>query len=197
MELLNRDKRDGYVYDVAIKGLDANFWANVTGTPTVSSGKIRLNAAKMASYMLHEFADVEFLLTIPAAPTAGDVRQFGLKASSATTMGACYFDIAGTVFTAKVFDNQGNSKSVTITWNAAWTNAATLFRIVWEADRIQFWTGIVTAGIAAYTLNATIASPQDLGSVPYDIALPVLINNANADNMDLTYLAVRNAAGIV
>lgn len=196
MEKLNRDKRDGYVYDAAIKGLDANFWANITSAPTVSAGKLRFNAAKAASYILHEYGDVEFLLTVPAAPTSGDVRQFGLSGSSAKTFGAVYFDITGAVFSAKVYDNSGNSKSVTITWNASWTNVATLYRIIWDTDRVQFQVGIVTAGVVAYTIVATIAMPQDIGSVPY-VALPILINNGNADNMDLTYVVVRNAAGIV
>lgn len=195
MELIDRDKRDGYIYDVAIKGLDANFWANVTGTPTVATGKIRLNAATMASYILHEFPDIEFLLTIPAAPTSGDVRQFGLLISSSQAVGAAYFDITGTTFSAKVFDNAGNVTSKVITWDAGnWSNKAVLYRITQEADIIRFWTGVITAGVAAYTLQATIAAP--VSGLPSN-ALPILIKNGNSDNMDLTYVNVKRAAGIV
>jgi hypothetical protein len=190
-----KDKRDGYVYDVKIKGIDANFWANVTGTPTLSSGTIVLNATTISSFILHEFADVEFLLKVPVKPTSGDVRQWGLFGPTATTYGAIYFKVAGTVFTANVVDDQGNLTSKTLTWDDTdWTNVSTLFRIVCLPDRIQFWTGIVTAGVAAYTLQATIASP--ISGLPIT-ALPITIQNGNADNMVLSYLVVRNAAGIV
>ena len=189
-----KDKQDGYVYDVKIKGLDANFWANVIGTPTVSNGTIVFNVAEASSYILHEFSDIEFFVTVPAAPTSGDVRQIGLFAPTAKTFGAVWFDITGAVFSAKVADNSGNITSVTIPWVAGWTNTAVAYRIKWLPDGIQFLIGKVSGGVITYTLLATIASP--VSGLPYT-ALPITINNGNADNMSLAFIECRKSAGIV
>lgn len=194
MELLNRDKRDGYIYDCSIKGLDSNFWANVTGTPTVSTGKIRLNAATMASFILHEFADIEFGMNIPAVPTSGDSRRFGFFSPAAPNVGAAYFDITGTVFTANVLDASGNLKQVTLTFTAGWAATETIYRITFEKDIVRFWVGTLSANISTWILLTTIAAPQTGLSI---MPLPVYIKNGNSDNVDLTYMAVRQAAGIV
>ena len=189
MELLNLDKRDGYIYDPAIKGLDANFFAQLAGTTTVASSKLRYNAATNASFLEHEFGRIVYSLTIPVKPTAGDSRRWGLYAPGASAdMGAIYFDITGAVFTVVVIDSQGNSRSSTITWlDPTWTNTPIKFEIDWAPDRIQFW---VNGGIVA-----TFAQISTAG-IPF-IALPLYVKNGNADNMDLSYICVKRAAGIV
>src|ERR1700735_3287923 len=118
MELEHRDKRDSYVYDPVIKGLDTSFWSAVTGTATVSTGTLVLNAATLASFGLHEFVqEADFMLTIPAIPTSGDARRFGFVAPASFNIGAVYFDTTGTTFSANVYDNSGNHYTLPITWS--------------------------------------------------------------------------------
>ena len=188
MELLDRDKRDGYIYDPALKGLDAYFWKTITGTPaTTGSGtsvKIRLTSAEMASFIEHEYADAEFYVNVPVKPTAGDARHWGFKMVGATTPGAVYFDIAGTVFTVKSTDSFGNTESTTLTWvDGTYSAKEIVFRINWEPDGIFF-----------YISGAIVA--QHSTRIPSN-ALALDIKNGNADNMDTGMVVVKKAAGIV
>lgn len=186
MELINQDKRDGYIYDPIIKQYDTSFWKTTAGTPAISSNLLRFNAAGVASYIEHIYADFEIQLTVPAVPTSGDVRQWGFIAPATSKLGAAYFDITGTAFTAKVIDNQGTTTTKTLTWSAGYTATATVFRIRWEADQIFFYiANVVVASVSA----PTVIIPA--------FALPIRILNSNSDNMDMTYMAVRRAASIV
>jgi hypothetical protein len=192
MHLENRDKRDSLIYDPQIKGYDNTFWANVSGTPTIASSKIRYNAATSASFMLFEFVELlNFSITVPAAPTSGDSRRWGLLAPATGTVsaiGAVYFDITGAVFTVHVVDSAGNDQSQTITWSTGnWDGHAIVYGIAWEADRVQFWVnGSIVATFGAIS-NKTI---------PFT-ALPLYIKNGNSDNMDVGYVDVRGAAGMI
>src|SRR6185437_3121401 len=177
MELINRDKRDSLIYDPQIKGLDAAFWSQLTGTTTVSGGKLRYNNASSASFILFAFAEiVNFTVNVPAQPTSGDSRRWGLFAPATTKLGALYFDITGAVFTVHVVDSAGNDQSKTITWNnAAWSGNDIVFGIAWEPDRVQFWiNGAIVATFAIVSQN----------TIPYN-GLPLYIKNGNGDNMDV------------
>lgn len=189
MELITRDKRDGYVYDAIIKQYDSTFWKTTTGTPAMSGNVLRFTSAASVSYLLHIFADVEFNLNIPTAPTAGDARHWGLRNPATDGEGAVYFKIAGTAFTAEVVDSTGNTKSVTLTWSAGYTATATEYRIRWEADHIIFYiNGTIVATIGTFEM------PKN--SIPEN-PLALRVVNGNADNMDMAYVAVRRAASII
>ena len=190
MELLNRDKRDGYIYDPIIKGVDSNYWSQIAGTITVASNKLRFNAATGASFLLHEFVDqLDFIVNVPVKPTSGDSRRFGLYSPAGSSQqGAIYFDITDTAFTVVVIDSFGQSQTLTLTWDDTnWTAKDILFRIKWEPDIVQFWVDGSILGTFSTTSSA---------SIPF-VGLPIYIKNGNADNMDITYVAVRRAAGIV
>lgn len=192
MELLNRDKRDSYIYDSTIKGFDANFWKQIAGTTTIASNKMRLNAATQASFILHEFAFIDIKINVPAKPTAGDSRRWGLFAPSASgDQGAIYFDITGTAFTANVIDANGQTQTSTLTWNdGSWSATDIIFTIKWEPDIVQFWVN----GTILATFQVISASTAK--GIPF-IALPLYFKNGNSDNMDISYIAVQQAAGIV
>ena len=154
----------------------------------MSGNVLRFTSAKAGSYIQHIFADIEFLLNVPVKPTAGDVRQWGLVNPSSNNLGALYFDITGTAFTFKVVDNHGNTFSKTLTWtDATYSGVAIRFRIRWEQDQIVIFINEVKVA----TINGTI----DI-SIPTN-AYGILVNNGNADNMDLSYIGVRSAASIV
>lgn len=189
MQLENRDKRDSLIYDPQIKGFDASFWSQLSGTTTVASGKLRYNAASSASFILFEFADLfNFMVNVPVQPTSGDSRRWGLFSPATGNIGAMYFDITGAVFTVKVVDSSGNVQSKTITWNnAAWSANDIVYGIAWTPDRVQFWiNGAIVATFGILAGN----------TIPFT-ALPLYIKNGNADNMDVSYVDVRKAAGIV
>jgi hypothetical protein len=189
MQLENRDKRDSLIYDPQIKGFDSSFWSQLVGTTSVSSGKLRYNAASSASFILFEFGDLfNFMVNVPAQPTSGDSRRWGLFAPATTNIGAIYFDITGAVFTVHVIDSAGNDQSKTLTWNnAAWSGNSIVYGIAWTPDRVQFWiNGAIVATFGILSGNV----------IPFT-ALPLYIKNGNSDNMDVSYVDVRKAAGIV
>lgn len=187
MELIHQNKRDGYTYDCIIKGYDTTFWKATTGTPAVSTNYLRFTSAAASSYLQHIFADVEFKLNVPVKPTAGDARSWGLRNPSGDTLGAVYFDISATVFSLKVVDNSGTVTSTTLTWvDGTYSATATAFRIRWEKDQIIAYIN--------GTIVATVSAPTT--GIPEN-ALALRIVNGNADNMDLSYVAVRRAASII
>lgn len=191
-EVIKLDKRDGYVYDVVIKQYDTNFWKSVTSLPTISSNLLRFNAAEAASYLQHIFADVEFKMTVPAAPTSGDARYFGFKNPAGTGLGAVYFDITNAVFSLKIYDDFGNLYSKVLTWSSGYTNTPTLFRIRWEKDGINVLiNNVLVASIPQTTTG------QTTGKMPPTGPVSISIKNANSDNMDMTYMRVRRAASII
>ncbi len=180
---LNFDKRDGYRYDCVIKQYDTVFWKTTAGAPAMSSTKLRLTSAAIASYLLHKFGDFEFGLNIPTTPSAGEAKHWGLRTPATDNPGAAYFEIAGAVFTAVSIDDGGNVQTTTLTWDAAYTAAETKFRIIWEADIVRFM------------INGSIVATH-VTRVPRN-ELPLRIVNADADNVDLGYVEVRQAASIV
>ena len=68
------DLRDGYVYDVKVKGADTTFWKEITGTLSVVSDKLRFNADRATSYIQHIFGMFVFFVNVPANPVASDGR---------------------------------------------------------------------------------------------------------------------------
>lgn len=183
MELLDKDKRDGYVYDPVIKQYDTAFWRTTTGTPAMSSTVLRFTSAGVSSYLLHLFADVEFSLNVPTTPSAGEAKQWGFRNPSGDNLGAAYFEITGATFRVVTVDDGGTSQTTAVTWTAGWEGAATEYRMLWDADRVIFY------------VNGTIVATHT-ARVPSN-ALSLRILNSDADNTDLSYLAVRRAAAII
>jgi hypothetical protein len=180
------DHRDGFIYDPIIKGFDTLFWATLAGTPAMSSNVLRLTSASIASYTEYFLADIQFRLNIAVAPTAGQNKVFGLYSPVTTALGSAYFKINGAVFTAESTDDVGNTKSTTLTWSS-YEGVETVFRIRWEEDAIKFYIG----GAVVATHSVVVPS---YGS---SLALPIRVTNANADNMDIAYIAVRQTGSIV
>ena len=193
-EVIALDKRDGYIYDPIVRGYDTTtpFWKTIAGIPTISTVYLSFNAAEAASWLLHLFAEGEFLLNVPVKPTAGDVRFWGFKNPASNNLGAAYFNIAGTAFTAVVIDGNGNTKSTTITWDDThWTAAAVVYRIRWEKDHVLFEIGVDTA----HMLIVADFTSKDV-SIPLG-PLALHIKNGNSDAMNFTYIASKRAAALI
>jgi len=183
MELIDKDKRDGYIYDVVIKQYDTQFWKTTTGTPAVASNKLRFTSAAAASYILHRYGDFEFAVNVPTTPSAGEAKHWGLRAPATDSIGAIYFEIVGAVFQAVTIDDGGTSETTTLTWAAGYTAVETKFRIIWEPDIVRFM------------INGVIVATH-VTRVPSN-SLPLRIVNSDADNVDVGYVQIRQAAAIV
>ena len=181
-EFLDKDKRDGYTYDVIIKQNDTTFWRATSGALTVVSNKLRFNADSAASYLQHMYGDYEFALNVPNTPSGSEARHWGLRLPGTDSIGAIYFEIVGSVFQVVSRDDGGTAETTVVTWSS-YEATETLFRIIWEPGLIQF----LIDGVIVATHNVRIPSN----------ALPLRIVNIESDNMDLGYVSVRRAASIV
>lgn len=181
MELMDKDKRDGYIYDVVIKQNDSEFWKATTGSLSVASNKLRFTSASASSFGLHLYADVEFGLNVPTTPSAGEAKTWGLRNPS-VDIGAAYFEITGATFRVVTIDDEGTSETTTVTWSS-YEATETKFRLIWEPDKVHF---LIDGTVVA---THTVRVPQ--------APLALRITNADADNTDLGYVMVRRAAAII
>lgn len=165
-----------FIYDPTIKAFDNLFFKKVSGTPTISSGDIRLNSAIISSYSQYAYLEVEFVVKVPLAPVAGQSKYWGMR-NTATDRGAMFFDITNDIFSFKSYDNDGNLTSTTIAWNPAgqtWNGNFVKYKIVWDES-----------GVKAYIDEELMATHR---AGDHSLPLPFKIANGNADNMDIDYI---------
>jgi hypothetical protein len=113
----------------------------------------------------------------PLAPVAGQDKRFGL---AQLNLGAFLgFRMTDDKFYYESVDGLGQNTSAEITWDAAWTATATVFKIIWNNFNVEFWIG--SNKIA--TLNAGLAPHYPLS---------LYVKNADADALELVYIEVRN-----
>ncbi len=182
-----RDLREPMLYDVSIKGLDANFWKQDTGTTTVASNKLRNSAASLSSYAQFVFGDFEFAVNVPTTPAAGiGPNIWGLKNIGDTnSRGAAYFTI-DTEFYAVSFDDFGNRQRTAITFDSTnWDGADVRYRIISEAERVDF------------LVNDTIVAQHSTRVGRSGIPQALRIDNDSASNLDVAFVAVRGSRIVV
>jgi hypothetical protein len=85
------------------------------------------------------------------------------------------FNISGGTLSANSSDGNGNTNSVAITWQSAWSLADTEFRIKWEAGLAHFYVGGVQQAVIC-----------DI-SVPGD-PMSLYLSNGNPDTIYLKYI---------
>lgn len=171
-----------FVYDPRLYGYKTSFFTTITGAPAISGNKIRLNAASFQTLEQYYLGDYEFLLTIPTAPTLGDSRQFGIKSLTLGNTYSAYFSISGTSFQTITYGETGSTiQATTVGWVADWTNTEATYKIRWRIDRVEFLVNNII--VATHFQNSA-----NTLSIPRNISLPLYVLNANADNMDLTYI---------
>lgn len=160
----------------AVQTLNTNLWATITGTPTYSSGVIQLDQAAMRSLVGAKNFSGFLEVLIPAAPTTGDVREWGFK-NAGTKAPAAYFYVTDDVFGVKVVDDFGTSiVTVTLPWDTDWTNAQVVWGVTTFVNEIHF------------TVNGSLVY-RHIGKVP-DRPLTVFMNNENNDVMAYSELSV-------
>jgi len=173
--------RDTVIYDVKMRGYDRSFWKTLTGTPSIAANKLRLNVEETASYYQFLFGTFEFAVNVPTVPTIGDARKIGLINPSSPTRGSIYFEIAGTIFRAVSYDDDGNVETTVLTWSG--DGAEQIFKIEWEKDYIVF----SLAGVAVANHKTRI------GRIPHALYLI----NGNADSLDTGYFLVKETGKLV
>lgn len=184
------DQNYFFVYDPILFGYSTAYWKDISGAATVSSNKIRLNATTIGSKEQYVRPEITFRLTVPTAPTTSDDRKFGLVSpAQGLTKNAAFFKIAGTAFTAQVVNAAGTATSTTITWNAAWTNTAADYKISWLHRSVAFYIN----GLKV----AEVLIGDETTLLPDPVAVSAYLLNANADNMDLTYMLITSAEKFV
>lgn len=190
------DQNVNLTYSPAISGFDGNYAVRTTGSvdPTVDgSNRLVLNADGFHTKTFLRYADVEFCVTVPVAPTSGDVRKWGFSNPNLNNRGRMEFDITGAVFSVYCYDEKGNpldnndgaaSGNRVIAWDPAWTNTQVVFRIIWKETGVTFQIGTITGGVVTFVTYAKFAIPgHTVNAHACRMALPLHVQNSNADSM--------------
>lgn len=191
-------QNESFVYDPSVDGYNAvvTFWKTYSGSdPTIVSSKLRINGSKIVSYSYYRYLESEFVLNIPAVPTAGDNRSWGFEIPNLGNRGRIAFKIVDDVFSAVVYNAAGTAIiTQTIPWNQngeTWNGAATKYGIRVTPSGVYFLiNGIIYAKAAMQGLTVKTSTTNNLSDLP----LRVCISNSNADNVDATAIILKNIA---
>ena len=169
---------NNFYYDPQKQGYDTTAWQTISGTPAVTANQLVLNNATVISQADFYSGEITLGVICPVAPIAGQDKRFGL---AQLNRGAF---VGFRITDAKLYyESEGGSTAFTpieITWDSDWTAVATDFKIVWNNFNVEFWIGARKIAI----LNT--------GFTP-NIPLGVYIKNADADDLKVMYMQVRNA----
>lgn len=175
--------RAGFIYDVLTRGFDTSFWKELATTLSLASNKIRMaSGGSITSYTQFKFGKFEIALNVPTTPSTGEAKKWGLLIPGSVAKGSMYFEIAGAVFTAVSYDDDGTAQTTTLTWSS-YENTESLFQIEWEDDYVIF----LIDGVHVATHKTRV------GKNP----LPLYLLNGDADNVDLGYISIKETAQYV
>jgi len=190
------NERINFYYDAERQGYDELLWNTVTGTPGSTGTALRFNASKAIGYGDLFKTDVTFGVIVPTAPTAGDVRKWGLEQ---ITIGASiFFQIIDDVFSCNCTYNGVTSNTV-VDWNTDWTATDTKFTIKWTGFTVEFLiNGVHVASAGGYTgiSGYSGVSGRSDESIP-KVALSTSIDNENSDDLDVSYIETQNTQGYI
>lgn len=170
--------------DPALFSWPTSLLTATTGTPTVASGKYRLNAQAFRSTFQILHGQVSFGMDIPAVPTTADARRWGLKGYP-DTKGEAYFDITDDVFSAVVVSDKGATTTQVLPFTAGWATVETDFSICVDETTVSFHGGGALLARIQLAVGDAITSPAY-----------IFVSNGNADNMDIGYIKMKNIGRI-
>ena len=173
--------RSGFIYDILMRAYDTSFWKSITGTPTIASSKIRLNADTCASYYQVIKGNIDIPVNVPTTPSAGEAKKWGFLNPGDPTKGSMYFEIAAAVFRAVSYDNDGTAQTTVLTF--ADHTAEKIYSIEWGDDYINF----LKEGTVVATHKTRVGS----------LAQSIYLHNADADNTDFGSIKVKEASKII
>lgn len=140
------------------------------------------NAAEAIQYADVVKGTYYFEAVIPTAPTASDVRIWGLYSKNRDL--GLYFEITGTTFRAVVKDgNKDKIVTSEMTFETSWVGVPIEYKIIWDAGSAEFYVDRVH--------KCTLSFADD------DIALAteplsLYIRNGNSDNMLVGTMVAKN-----
>lgn len=182
-----RDFREPLLYDVAVKGNDANFWDVDTGSLSVASNKLRVSNASTSSYAQFKFGDFEFAVNVPTTPAAGigpniwGIRNIG----DSDNRGAAFFMI-DTEFWTVSYNDFGTRQRTAVTFDSDnWDGAQRRYRIVHEPGDVTF------------LVNDTVVARHFTSAGVSGIPQALRIDNDSASNLDVGFVAVRGSRNVV
>lgn len=182
------DKKNFY-YDPQRQGYDQAVWKTISGTPAISSNLLRLNTATIVGHTDIYSADLAICATVPVAPTAAQDKRFGF---AQLNMGAYVgFKIDGSKFYIEAASPDTSIVSTEVAWNSDWTAQPVVYRILWSNNQVKFYIKLLGSNneVEVGRINDTVALPK------WPMSLHV--RNANADNLDLRFLDLRDAVAVL
>jgi len=171
--------RSGFSYSIIQRALDSSFWKTIANTASIVSNKIRLaSGGSIASYVQCKYGIFQFLVNVPTTPSAGEAKKWGLLLPDKPAVGSAYFEIAGSVFKAVSYGDDGVAQTTVLTWAGEGVEHA--YEIEWEEDYVIFkYEGAVVA-----------THQSKVGNMP----LPIYLINSDADNTDFGAITVKETA---
>lgn len=180
-----------FVIDPQVYGYDTtNLFTTVTGTPAISSNKIRFTSAEARTKAQYLFGEFVFRMTVPVQPTAGQARTWGLVGVAVGNRGSVRFNVTDDVFSVLAYDNDGTLiQQIVLPWDSDWTAVATDYRIAWSESGVTFK---VVGSTSAHIAQANI----QFGLKHVNIPQFLVVSNGTADNMDVTYITLNNVGRV-
>ena len=174
-----------FYYDPVRQGYDPVSWRSLTGTPLIAGNQLSFNNATAVHLADILRGDASFSLNL-AAPANGDQKQFGFMLFSKNEY--LTFNIFDSVFSANSSDGT-TSYSIPITWQSAWTNTNTEFRIQWEAGLASFYVG----GVLQAVISTTYTLDIPVSAIPGDpMSLYVSDFSSSANHILVNYIDVKS-----
>lgn len=164
-----------FYYSPIREGFDTSTWRTLFGLPIASGGKLLLNDTAIIHYGNIVRGDLTFSINV-AAPGPGLSKKFGFFQPNKNSY--AYFYINGNSFTAETSTGV-TSTSTAITWQSAWTNTDTRFRVKWEAGQVSFYAGDV--------LQTTTCDSSITG-----LPMSIYIANESQDTLIFNYVDARS-----
>lgn len=173
-----------FYYDPQRQGYDTTLWKTVSGTPTIAANMLVLNAATVIHYGDLYQARAVFNVSIPSAPTGGNVRFIGLgQLNDSITVG---FYVNGTEFGAISSDGSVTT-TVPITWKNIWTATYINLEVRWKGYGVTFYID----GVKQATINS-----EDPGLIWKPLSL-YIDNAANSDDLSIKSINVLEASKLI
>ncbi len=154
-----------------------NIWKELSGTPTADT-LLKINNAEIISFSDFSKVDLLIKITIPTAPTAGDVRYIWLWQKNSGIFK--WFVINWETFKASVIWSDGHEETRELVWDSSWTNAPVILEIKDDGVAVNFFINGIHVGVVQWIAGRIYPSS-------------VYLYNKNADSMNISYIQLLNA----
>jgi len=215
------DRREGLVYDPAVKGYDSSFFKGDTANLTFDTVKNRLRigdtglVGSASTYSQYLFGDFEFAMNLDSTTTdcSDSERYFGLRNRGDTlNRGAAYFDLSydttaadsspdTSPFAIVAYDEWGNRRRQHLTWDTLWvgTGKTTRFRIKWEPTGIDY---LINDSVIGTISSGSDTDDGSFITVNQNIPQAIRFHNRSLDTTDtsptsLALLTIRNSRKVI